>query len=77
MIVTHCTVRDFCARHGIGVTTFYKLVGQGKIAIVKVGARTLVPSDSERAWCESLDAYGRAYRRGAAANENARRAANE
>jgi excisionase family DNA binding protein len=51
-----CTVKEFCRRHKIGRSTFYKLVKEGKLATVKCGKRTLVPSDSEQAWCESLRA---------------------
>ena len=52
-MIEHCTVREFCRRHGIGRSTFYKRVAP-HLRIVKIGTRTLIPSDSERAWCESL-----------------------
>jgi len=37
-------VRPFCRRVGISTATFYKYVGLGKIRVVKLGGRTLVPA---------------------------------
>ncbi|WP_363351393.1 helix-turn-helix domain-containing protein [Methylocystis echinoides] len=37
-------VKDFCTRVGICPATFYKLVKLGKIRVVKIGGRTLVPA---------------------------------
>ena len=34
---------------GIGHTTLYKLIGEGKLSTVKIGRRTLVKTDSIRA----------------------------
>ncbi len=53
-MIEHCTVREFCRRHGIGRTTFYKLVRSGTLHVVKLGPKTLVPSDSENEWSASL-----------------------
>ena len=54
-MITHCTVRQFLERHGIGRTTFYKLVREGKLRVVRYGVKkTLVPSDSEAEWVRSL-----------------------
>lgn len=36
------SVKDFCQWASIGTTTFYNLVGAGKITTVKIGAKTLV-----------------------------------
>lgn len=37
------TVDDFCSSLNIGRTTFYKLVKDGRIKLVKIGRRSLVP----------------------------------
>ncbi len=37
-------VKPFCQRVGISTASFYKYVGLGKIRIVKIGGRTLVPA---------------------------------
>ena len=36
-------VPDFCERIGISKATFYKYVKAGKIQIIRIGGRTLVP----------------------------------
>lgn len=36
------TVKEFCDWARIGTTTFYKLVGEEQIKIVKIGSKTLV-----------------------------------
>jgi excisionase family DNA binding protein len=42
-------VKEFCQRVGISPATFYKYVNLGKIRVVKIGGRTLVPaSEAER-----------------------------
>jgi predicted site-specific integrase-resolvase len=38
-------VKPFCRRVGISPATFYKYVGLGKIRVVKIGGRTLVPAN--------------------------------
>jgi hypothetical protein len=48
------SVREFCRRNSIGKTTFFELVKSGAVVTVKVGTRTLVPADSERAWHATL-----------------------
>ena len=57
-MLTHCTVKQFIARHGIGRTTFYELVRKGELRTVKLGRRTLIPSDSETAWAAALPTDG-------------------
>lgn len=47
-------VKEFCRRNGIGKTTFYELVGQGKLQIVHVGRKALVPAWVEAQWHKSL-----------------------
>ena len=38
-------VKSFCQRVGISRATFYKYVELGKIRVVKIGGRTLVPAE--------------------------------
>lgn len=42
-------VKDFCLAFGIGRTKFYELVKDGTLKPVKIGRRTLVPSDQVQA----------------------------
>ncbi len=37
-------VRPFCQRIGISPASFYKYVGLGKIRVVKIAGRTLIPA---------------------------------
>ena len=39
------TINDFCRATGVGRTHVYKMVKQGKLRVVKLGARTLIPRD--------------------------------
>ncbi len=50
------SVREFCHRNSIGKTTFFALVKSGAITTLKMGARTLVSAESEKAWHETLGA---------------------
>jgi len=43
------TVDGACKATGLGKTSIYRLIGEGRIATVKVGRRTLVKLDSLRA----------------------------
>lgn len=36
-------VKDFCQRIGISPSTFWKLVSQQKIRVIRIGGRTLIP----------------------------------
>ena len=48
-------VRDFCAAYGVGETTAYKLGKEGKIEMVRLGARhTVVLEASAKRWLASL-----------------------
>lgn len=75
-------VKPFCRRLGISVASFYKLLKLGKIKIVKVGHRTLVPaSEAERLLSDFTNVnpetnFGRRPRqsRGAVASEAAEHA---
>lgn len=50
------TIPDASAATGIGRTTLYYLIGEGKIEARKVGNRTIIPADSLRAYIASLPA---------------------
>ena len=39
------TIRNACALSGIGRTMLYKLIGDRKLRVVKIGKRTLIPFD--------------------------------
>jgi hypothetical protein len=42
-------VNDFCRDYGLSRTSFYKLVGAGKLITVKVAGRRLVPVEAAEA----------------------------
>mgnify|MGYP005995767771 CR=1 FL=1 len=41
-------IKDACRMTGIGRSKFYELIAAGEVEIVKIGAMTLVPTDSLR-----------------------------
>jgi len=52
------TVPDACRAIGIGKTTAYKLIKDGKLEQIKVGARTLIVAESVRHLIDSLKNAG-------------------
>lgn len=46
------SVEDFCARRGIGRSLFYKHIDKMP-RVTKIGKRTLILEEDERAWVES------------------------
>lgn len=50
------SLADFCSRYGIGRTRTYDEINAGRLKVVKVGKRTLVPEDSAESWLKSLTA---------------------
>ncbi len=38
-------VKDFCARMGISASLFWKYVKMGRIRVIRIGGRVLVPND--------------------------------
>jgi len=40
------SIQEACGLLSIGRTTLYSLIGQGDLAILKVGRRTLIPAES-------------------------------
>jgi len=49
---------DFCTSHSLSRATFHRLVAAGKLEARKIGRRTIVTADAERAWLESLPKAG-------------------
>jgi excisionase family DNA binding protein len=50
------TLKEAFAALGIGRTTLFAAITDGRIAGVKLGARTLTPADDSHAWLASLPA---------------------
>ena len=49
------SVREFCCRHGLSRSHFYRLAERGDgPEVVKLGRRTLVPREGARKWRERL-----------------------
>ena len=48
------SVREFCARNGICRQTFYDEIRRGRLHAIKLGKKTIVTNESERAWLDSL-----------------------
>jgi hypothetical protein len=48
------SVDDFARRHGIGRTTAYEEIKDGRLVARKVRGRTLVTIEDARAWREAL-----------------------
>jgi excisionase family DNA binding protein len=47
-------VPEFCQLAGIGRSTLYEEIKAGRIAVVKVGRRTLITAEEGRAWLRRL-----------------------
>jgi predicted DNA-binding transcriptional regulator AlpA len=60
------SVPEFLERNNIGVTTFYRELSRGRLVAVKIGDRTLVAPEAERAWRNNLPRF-RSQQRPAAA----------
>lgn len=48
------TVKQTAAALGVGQTTVWKAVADGKLSAMKLGSRTLIPAESLRAWIASM-----------------------
>lgn len=49
-------VREFCEAHRISNSTFWKYAGLGKIRVIRIGGRVLVPAtEAERIAREGLN----------------------
>ncbi|MDB5583385.1 MAG: excisionase [Bradyrhizobium sp.] len=53
MEVIATPINDAARSLGIGRTSIYKLIGEGKLTTLKIGRRTLVRADSIRALVEA------------------------
>lgn len=51
------TVRGFCEAYGVGRSTAYELISEGRLVAVKAGNRTLIVEDSARAWFGGLPTH--------------------
>jgi excisionase family DNA binding protein len=54
------TIKEAALALGLGKTTLYAAMKAGAFKVVKLGNRTLIPSDGLRAWFESLPTRERA-----------------
>lgn len=48
------SISEFTKRNGICRSKVYEEIKSGRLTAVKVGIRTLIPLEAERAWRESL-----------------------
>jgi hypothetical protein len=48
------SLRAFCDRNGIGMTTAYAEIKAGRLVAHKIGSRTVIFEESEDAWRASL-----------------------
>jgi excisionase family DNA binding protein len=48
------SLAEFCIRYDVGRTTAYAEIKAGRLRVVKVGKRTLVPADAAEFWLENL-----------------------
>jgi predicted site-specific integrase-resolvase len=54
------SLSEFCFRNGIGRTTAYKEIKQGRLHPKKVGKRTLISLEEETRWLASIPFGGQA-----------------
>ena len=52
------SLEEFCLRNGIGRTTAYKEIKEGRLHPKKVGKRTLISIEEEARWFGSAPAFG-------------------
>ena len=61
------TVKEFCAAHSIGPTTFYALQRSGEgPQLMKVGRRTLISCEASAAWRQRMEQRARERSEGGA-----------
>jgi excisionase family DNA binding protein len=48
------SIGDFCQRYGIGRTSVYEEIKQGRLRGLKVGRRTIITEDDAEAWLQRL-----------------------
>lgn len=54
------SINDFCDLTGIGRTKAYQELSSGRLAAVKIGRRTLIPSKAIDAWIANQPRYASA-----------------
>jgi predicted site-specific integrase-resolvase len=52
------SLEEFCFRNGIGRTTAYKEIKEGRLHPKKVGRRTLISLEEEARWFGNAPAFG-------------------
>jgi hypothetical protein len=52
------SIKQFCERNSIGVTTAYAEIAAGRLIARKCRSRTLIALEDERAWRASLPKVG-------------------
>jgi excisionase family DNA binding protein len=52
------TVPDFLSRYAVSRTAFYRIVGQGKLKLHKIGRSSRVARAEAQAWAASLPTVG-------------------
>ncbi|GBQ98630.1 hypothetical protein AA23498_3288 [Acetobacter nitrogenifigens DSM 23921 = NBRC 105050] len=53
----YCSVKQFCEMFGVGRTSCYKLLAEGKISAVKFGDRTLIEIAQAEKYFKNLPLY--------------------
>jgi excisionase family DNA binding protein len=48
------SVREFCTAYGLGRTSAYREIASGRLKVLKLGRRTLIPVDSAEGWLAAL-----------------------
>ena len=51
------SLKDFCQRNGIGLTTAYAEIAEGRLVARKCRGKTLIRRDEEIAWRKSLPKF--------------------
>jgi predicted site-specific integrase-resolvase len=52
------TPNDVAARNGVSPTIIYREIKAGRLVARKLGARTIITADDERAWIDALPRFG-------------------
>lgn len=53
------SIQETCGLLSIGRTTLYALIGQGDLAVLKIGRRTLIPAKSLDAFIQGVGRQSR------------------
>lgn len=52
------SLKQLAATHGVSLPTIFRLIAAGKIEARKIGRRTIVTAEAEKAWLDSLPRAG-------------------